>query len=201
MRYVLVSGGHIAGIVSPPEPKAWVVSSDEYPPTAEEWRERRPARANPGGRTGRAGWPTARVRSANPRALATDATRSSRTGPASMYSARKPQPGAASLRGLGQPLDRVCRQARGILAEPTPRRRAEVASRAPVHVQDRQHLGHLRRPTRTRRQDLRRETFPLAGLLVDARVVSGGGRRVSAAGREEAGRVQGADHCHFGSDE
>ena len=38
-RYVLVSGGHIAGIVSPPEPKAWVMSSDEYPPTAEEWRE------------------------------------------------------------------------------------------------------------------------------------------------------------------
>jgi polyhydroxyalkanoate synthase len=39
VRYVLVSGGHIAGIVSPPEPKAWVMSSDEYPPTAEEWRE------------------------------------------------------------------------------------------------------------------------------------------------------------------
>src|SRR5450755_2554594 len=38
VRYVLVSGGHIAGIVSPPEPKAWVMSSDEYPPTAEEWR-------------------------------------------------------------------------------------------------------------------------------------------------------------------
>jgi polyhydroxyalkanoate synthase subunit PhaC len=38
VRYVLVSGGHIAGIVSPPDPKAWVMSSDENPPTAEEWR-------------------------------------------------------------------------------------------------------------------------------------------------------------------
>jgi polyhydroxyalkanoate synthase subunit PhaC len=39
MRFMLVSGGHIAGIVSPPEPKAWVMSSDAHPPTAEEWRE------------------------------------------------------------------------------------------------------------------------------------------------------------------
>ena len=39
MRFVLVSGGHIAGIVSPPEPKAWVMISDANPPTAEEWRE------------------------------------------------------------------------------------------------------------------------------------------------------------------
>jgi polyhydroxyalkanoate synthase subunit PhaC len=38
VRYVLVSGGHIAGIVSPPEPKAWVMSSDENPATADEWR-------------------------------------------------------------------------------------------------------------------------------------------------------------------
>lgn len=39
VNYVLASGGHIAGIVSPPEPKAWVMTSDETPPTAEEWRE------------------------------------------------------------------------------------------------------------------------------------------------------------------
>jgi polyhydroxyalkanoate synthase len=39
VRYVLVSGGHIAGIVSPPEPKAWVMTSDEYPPSADQWRE------------------------------------------------------------------------------------------------------------------------------------------------------------------
>jgi polyhydroxyalkanoate synthase subunit PhaC len=39
VRYVLVSGGHIAGIVSPPEPKAWVMTSEEYPLSADEWRE------------------------------------------------------------------------------------------------------------------------------------------------------------------
>jgi polyhydroxyalkanoate synthase subunit PhaC len=39
VRYVLVSGGHIAGIVSPPDPKAWVMTSGENPPTATEWRE------------------------------------------------------------------------------------------------------------------------------------------------------------------
>jgi polyhydroxyalkanoate synthase len=39
VRYVLASGGHIAGIVSPPDPKAWVMTSGENPPTAEEWRE------------------------------------------------------------------------------------------------------------------------------------------------------------------
>jgi polyhydroxyalkanoate synthase len=39
VRYVLASGGHIAGIVSPPHAKAWVMTSDENPPTAEEWRE------------------------------------------------------------------------------------------------------------------------------------------------------------------
>ena len=39
VRFVLVSGGHIAGIVSPPEPKAWVMTSDENPATAQQWRE------------------------------------------------------------------------------------------------------------------------------------------------------------------
>ena len=39
VRFVLSSGGHIAGIVSPPHPKAWVMTSDENPPTAEQWRE------------------------------------------------------------------------------------------------------------------------------------------------------------------
>jgi polyhydroxyalkanoate synthase len=38
VRYVLVSGGHIAGIVSPPEPKAWVMTGEANPPTAEKWR-------------------------------------------------------------------------------------------------------------------------------------------------------------------
>ena len=38
-RFVLSSGGHIAGIVNPPGPKAWYLSGDEYPETAEGWRE------------------------------------------------------------------------------------------------------------------------------------------------------------------
>ena len=38
-RFVLSSGGHIAGIVNPPGPKAWFLSGDEYPESAEAWRE------------------------------------------------------------------------------------------------------------------------------------------------------------------
>jgi hypothetical protein len=40
-----------------------------------------------------------------------------------------------------------------------------------VQVQQRQHLGHLRRLTRPRRQDRRREPLPLPGGLIDALVV------------------------------
>jgi len=42
VRFVLGSGGHIAGIVSPPGPKAWhMVSDDEGAPpaTAADWRQ------------------------------------------------------------------------------------------------------------------------------------------------------------------
>jgi poly[(R)-3-hydroxyalkanoate] polymerase subunit PhaC len=39
VRYVLTSGGHIAGIVSPPHPKAWVMTGDEAAPTAQDWRQ------------------------------------------------------------------------------------------------------------------------------------------------------------------
>jgi polyhydroxyalkanoate synthase len=38
VRYVLSSGGHIAGIVNPPGPKAWRMVGSEYPPDATEWR-------------------------------------------------------------------------------------------------------------------------------------------------------------------
>jgi polyhydroxyalkanoate synthase len=37
-RFVLSSGGHIAGIVNPPSPKAWFETADDYPPTEQEWR-------------------------------------------------------------------------------------------------------------------------------------------------------------------
>jgi polyhydroxyalkanoate synthase subunit PhaC len=38
VRYVLSSGGHIAGIVNPPGPKAWHQTGDSYPPDAVGWQ-------------------------------------------------------------------------------------------------------------------------------------------------------------------
>jgi polyhydroxyalkanoate synthase subunit PhaC len=38
-RFVLSSGGHIAGIVNPPGPKAWFEAADRYPASAVAWRE------------------------------------------------------------------------------------------------------------------------------------------------------------------
>jgi polyhydroxyalkanoate synthase subunit PhaC len=38
VRYVLSSGGHIAGIVNPPGPKAWYVAAEEYPAGARDWQ-------------------------------------------------------------------------------------------------------------------------------------------------------------------
>ena len=39
VRFVLSSGGHIAGIVNPPGPKGWYETADHNPPTPQEWRE------------------------------------------------------------------------------------------------------------------------------------------------------------------
>jgi len=41
VRFVLGSGGHIAGIVSPPGPKAWhmIADGDDLPDTATEWHQ------------------------------------------------------------------------------------------------------------------------------------------------------------------
>ena len=38
VRYVLSSGGHTAGIVNPPGPKAWHIAGEDYPQSAEAWR-------------------------------------------------------------------------------------------------------------------------------------------------------------------
>ncbi|HEV2452489.1 MAG TPA: alpha/beta fold hydrolase [Streptosporangiaceae bacterium] len=39
VRYVLSSGGHIAGIVNPPSPKAWYLASEDHTGSAARWRE------------------------------------------------------------------------------------------------------------------------------------------------------------------
>ena len=39
VRYVLSSGGHIAGIVNPPGPKGWYEVGAHYPRSAAQWRE------------------------------------------------------------------------------------------------------------------------------------------------------------------
>jgi polyhydroxyalkanoate synthase len=39
VRFVLSSGGHIAGIVNPPGPKGWYMVGKEVPPTPAAWRE------------------------------------------------------------------------------------------------------------------------------------------------------------------
>jgi polyhydroxyalkanoate synthase len=38
VRYVLSSGGHVAGIVNPPGPKAWYEAADSNPAAAADWR-------------------------------------------------------------------------------------------------------------------------------------------------------------------
>jgi polyhydroxyalkanoate synthase subunit PhaC len=38
VRYVLSSGGHIAGIVNPPGPKAWFEATSQHHPDPEKWR-------------------------------------------------------------------------------------------------------------------------------------------------------------------
>jgi hypothetical protein len=65
------------------------------------------------------------------------------------------EPLVVGLPLLAQPADRRRRQPRGVLTEQTLKRRPEVARRQTSEVQDREHLGHLRRPARVRRQDLR----------------------------------------------
>jgi polyhydroxyalkanoate synthase subunit PhaC len=38
-RFVLSNGGHIAGIVNPPGPKAWFLSSDDNPASTNDWMQ------------------------------------------------------------------------------------------------------------------------------------------------------------------
>jgi polyhydroxyalkanoate synthase len=38
VRFILSSGGHIAGIVNPPGPKGWYLTADDLPATPSQWR-------------------------------------------------------------------------------------------------------------------------------------------------------------------
>ena len=77
---------------------------------------------------------------------------------------------ASSCHCAGQPGDRRRGQpgtgTRGTAPTPARSHRGQ-----PVQVQQRQHLGHLRRLARPRRQDRRREPLPLTGVRVDPLVV------------------------------
>ena len=64
----------------------------------------------------------------------------------------------AKVDSMGQP---------GAIAEELLQRRPEVPAGHPVQIQQRQHVGDLRRLPCPRRQDPRRETLSLTGLLID----------------------------------
>ncbi len=70
----------------------------------------------------------------------------------------------------GQPGDRRRGQP-GPGAEELLQRRPEVQTGQPVQIQQRQHLGDLRRFARPRRQDRRGEPLPLTGFRIDPLVV------------------------------
>ncbi len=89
-----------------------------------------------------------------------------------------------------EPVDRRGRQA-SVRAEEAHQRRREVTRGQPPQIQDREHLGHLRRLAHVRRQDRRDEPLTLAPVI-DARR-----RNLDRAGRRGDGtlvRVAVADH-------
>ena len=85
-RFVLSNGGHIAGIVNPPGPKSWFLSTDDNPARPTTGCRPPSARPNRGGSTGPHGPASKPVRwSSRPRSAAAS-TRRSATGPASTCS-------------------------------------------------------------------------------------------------------------------
>lgn len=86
VRYVLSSGGHIAGVVNPPGPKAWhhalPAGKDDTTGPAETWRESTPRTQGRGGRTGPRGARSGPVVWSTRRPWAARRTRRSATPPA-----------------------------------------------------------------------------------------------------------------------
>jgi hypothetical protein len=71
VRVVLNSGGHIAGIVNPSNPKLRALTSDTNPPSApSSGATAQGSMTSPGGNTRRAEWPIAPVHSPSPHASA-----------------------------------------------------------------------------------------------------------------------------------
>ena len=96
----------------------------------------------------------------------------------------------------GQPRDICRRQTRGFLPEQCLERRPEVPCREPPQIQNRQHLGHLRRATHIGRQEPAREPAPLS-LFVDPSVVDSRGthlQRARTAGDTPRPRLPVAHH-------
>ena len=82
VRYVLSSGGHIAGIVNPPGPKAWHEATGDDTAalsTRKPGAAATPSKTARGGRTGPPGPNPARARSSSRRTWAAGSTRPSRT--------------------------------------------------------------------------------------------------------------------------
>jgi polyhydroxyalkanoate synthase len=66
MRVMLNSGGHIAGIVNPSNPKSRVLTSDAIRRAPSSGATAQGSMTSPGGKIGRAGWPIAPVHSPKP---------------------------------------------------------------------------------------------------------------------------------------
>ena len=79
VRYVLSSGGHIAGIVNPPGPKAWYEAADYTGSTRKPGAAPTASTAARGGRTGPPGPTPARARTSSRQTWAAGSTRPSRT--------------------------------------------------------------------------------------------------------------------------
>jgi hypothetical protein len=100
VRFVLNSGGHIAGIVNPSNPKSRALTSDAIRRAPSSGATAQGSMRSPGGKIGRAGWPFAPVHSASPHASVAAAIACWRMDPATTFTA---VPGALISAFVGPP--------------------------------------------------------------------------------------------------